>query len=62
MITSDENIKIRDTQSKLLIISNQISYKLQQFDLKISLDEKNHVIFELRSLLKHLEENVCKYR
>jgi len=50
--------KFRNLQDKFLILSNQIEYKLQLFELKSNIEDKNIINDELKLLLKNLKLTV----
>ena len=49
---------IKEFQDKFTIVSNQIDYQLQQFDIKPTIYEKKRILIELQNLNKKLEDNV----
>lgn len=49
---------IKEKQEKFTIVANQIGYKIEQFEIKISLDEKKYILNDLNELITDLETNV----
>ena len=52
------NEELKEAQQNYIISVNQIEYNLQEFEHRMSIEEKESVLSELQMLFTRLEENV----
>lgn len=52
---------MREKQKEFTILSNQIDYQLQQFEIKLTIEEKRNIFYDLKNLFSKLEENVINF-
>ena len=53
--------ELKEAQQKFIVLTNQIDYNLQEFELKTRIEVKIGIFKELQSLFIRLDEDVVLY-